>query len=220
MQADPAMTSGGEPERSQTLDRGLRLLTVLAETEAGCTVTELAASLGVARPVVYRLVATLEHRHLARRGSDGRVRLGLGVLALAGRVQPLLREVATPVLRRLADDVGATAHLTLADGDEALAMVVIEPRWTQLHVAYRVGVRHPLERGAAGRAILTARAGATDAVASDGELQAGAHGVAAGWVDQFVEASVGVVSLSPLDVAEVGAVVRAAALEVATRLHA
>ncbi len=209
----------GRPETSQTLDRGLQLLLLLAEDDAGRTVTELAGALGVARPVVYRLLTTLEQRHLAMRGTDGRVRLGLGVLALAARVQPLLREVATPLLRRLADEVGATAHLTVADGDEALAVVVVEPQWTQFHVAYRVGSRHSLQRGAAGRAILAQRSGVPGPATSDGELQPGAHGVSVGWSVGGLEGSVGVVSLTALDLAEVGSAVRRTRDDLVARLH-
>jgi DNA-binding IclR family transcriptional regulator len=204
-------------ETSQTLDRGLQLLTVLAESDAGRTVTELATALGVARPVVYRLLATLEQHHLAHRASDGRARLGLGVLALASRVQPLLRDAAAPVLRRLADQVGATAHLTVVDGSDALAVAVVEPMWTQLHVAYRVGSRHPLDKGAAGRAVLAARAGEHGPVSSDGELQPDAHGVAVAWRVGALEGSVGVVSLGPL-AAGVADHVAAAAQQVEARL--
>jgi DNA-binding IclR family transcriptional regulator len=204
-------------ETSQTLDRGLKLLTALAESDSGRTVTELAAALGVARPVVYRLLATLEQHHLAHRGADGRARLGLGVLALAGRVQPLLRDAAAPVLRRLADEVGATAHLTVVDGSEALAVAVVEPMWTQLHVAYRVGSRHPLDRGAAGRAVLAARAGERRLVTSDGELQPDARGVAVAWRVGALEGSIGVVSLGPLREG-VGEHVLAAADQVEARL--
>lgn len=207
-----------QPETSQTLDRGLQLLLLLAEHDGGRTVTELATALGVARPVVYRLVATLERRHFVTRTDDGRVRLGLGVLALATRVQPMLREVATPLLRSLADQVGATAHLTLADGDDGLAVVVVEPQWTQFHVAYRVGTRHPLERGAAGRAILAVRGGRGDLASSDGELQEGAHGVSVGWQVGTLEGSVGVVSLTPLDAEAVGAAVRRTAAALTERL--
>ncbi|GAB3593154.1 helix-turn-helix domain-containing protein [Angustibacter peucedani] len=210
--------TNGHPETSQTLDRGLQLLLLLSEDDNGCTVTELAGALGVARPVVYRLLTTLEQRHLATRGRDGRVRLGLGVLALAARVQPLLREVATPLLRQLADEVGATAHLSVADGDEALAVVVVEPQWTQFHVAYRVGSRHPLERGAAGRAILALRAGRDEPATSDGELQQGAHGVAVGWTVGSLQGSVGVVSLTPLELDDVGPAVRATCDQLVARL--
>lgn len=144
-------------ETSQTLDRGLRVLKLLADTDHGLTVTELAAKLGVNRTVVYRLLATLEQHSLVRRDLGGRARVGLGVLGLAHQVHPLLREAALPALRALAEDIGATAHLTLVDGSEALAVAVVEPTWTDYHVAYRTGFRHPLDRGAAGRAILAGR---------------------------------------------------------------
>jgi DNA-binding IclR family transcriptional regulator len=144
-------------ETSQTLDRGLRVLKLLADTDHGLTVTELASRLGVNRTVVYRLLATLEQHSLVRRDLGGRARVGLGVLGLAHQVHPLLREAALPALRSLAEDIGATAHLTLVDGAEALAVAVVEPTWTDYHVAYRTGFRHPLERGAAGRAILAGR---------------------------------------------------------------
>ena len=143
-------------ETSQTLDRGLRVLDVLASAPGGLTVTELAAQLGVNRTVVYRLVSTLEQHALIRKDARGRLHVGLGVLHLASAVQPVLRDLAVPVLRSLAEAVGCTAHLTVADGDEALALAVVEPSWTDFHVAYRVGARHPLSRGAAGEAILPA----------------------------------------------------------------
>jgi DNA-binding IclR family transcriptional regulator len=213
-------------ETSQTLDRGLRVLRLLAESSSGLTVTELATRLGVNRTVVYRLLATLEQHGLARRASDGRARLGLGVLQLSRRVQPLLRDAALPSLRRLAEDVGATAHLTVVDSGEALAVAVVEPSWTDYHVAYRVGSRHPLDRGAAGRAILAARATIGGAppdppyLLSEGELQPGAHGVAAPLLGvPGVEASVGVVALGELEEATVGSHVVATAAEIAAALR-
>jgi DNA-binding IclR family transcriptional regulator len=206
-------------ETSQTLDRGLRILDMLAAAPGGMTVAEVAAELGVGRTVAYRLVATLEQHHLVRRDGQGRTRLGTGALRLAGQVVPLLREAAMPILRELAEDVGATAHLTLADGADALAVAVVEPSWTDFHVAYRVGSRHPLDRGAAGRALLLARSGGTGFVASQGELQPGASGVAAalGGVPG-VQASVGVVALAQLDADVVGPRVEQAARAIAAAL--
>ena len=207
-------------ETSQTLDRGLQVLRVLAETPGGLTVTELSSRLRVNRTVVYRLVSTLEQHALVRRDSRGKLYVGLGVLHLASAVQPLLRDLAVPVLRRLAETLGCTAHLTVADGDEALALAVVEPSWTDFHVAYRVGARHPLTQGAAGKAILLGRdpAGERFSVTA-GELQAGARGLAAPvrGVDGL-EASVGIVTLGDLDARTLGPKVAAAAAEVASRL--
>jgi len=207
-------------ETSQTLDRGLRVLRALAESPSGMTITALAAEIGVNRTVVYRLVATLEQHGLARRDGGGRLHVGLGVLALTRGLQPVLRELASPVLRTLAEQIGSTAHLTVADGGEALAIAVVEPSWTDYHVAYRVGARHPLEQGAAGKAILLGRSSrGTPYVETVGEIQPGARGIAAPVLGvEGLEASVGIVSLGDLDADRLGPQVVAAAADVARRL--
>jgi len=207
-------------ETAQTLDRGLRLLTLVSGSPAGLTMTEAAEALGVGRAVVYRLVTTLGAHGLVRRDGEGRVRLGLAVLHLAEAARPLLAEAARPALRSLAEAVGATAHLTVTDAGEALAVLVVEPSWTTFHVAYRTGTRHPLDRGAAGLALLAGRTpGSQPYVVSAGALQEGAHGVAAPVRGvSGVEASVGVVALAALDEAAVGPRVVAAAAEVARAL--
>ncbi|MCW2874518.1 helix-turn-helix domain-containing protein [Actinacidiphila oryziradicis] len=219
-------------ETSQTLDRGLRVLRLLADTDHGLTVTELAAKLGVNRTVVYRLLATLEQHALVRRDLGGRARVGLGVLRLAHQVHPLLREAALPALRALAEDIGATAHLTLVDGTEALAVAVVEPSWTDYHVAYRTGFRHSLDRGAAGRAILAGRGqapylpeqGSTEGlpgyVLIQGDVEAGASGAAAPLLGVTgIEGAVGVVMLADSVPERVGPRVVEAAVEVADALR-
>ncbi|MEU3454070.1 helix-turn-helix domain-containing protein [Micromonospora sp. NPDC006766] len=212
-------TAARTGETAQTLDRGLRLLHLVADAPGGLTVTEAANRLGVGRAAVYRLVGALTDHGMLRRDGTGRLRLGAGVLHLARRAQPLLAEGALPALRRLAEQAGATAHLTVVEGGEGVALAVVEPSWTSFHVAYRTGSRHPLERGAAGRAILAGRAGAAGPVSTRGELQSGAYGVAAPVLGvPGLEASVGVVSLAPLDVAVVGAQVSAAAAAITTAL--
>ncbi len=207
-------------ETSQTLDRGLQVLDVLAATPGGLTVTELAARLEVNRTVVYRLVSTLEQHALVRKDSRGRFHVGMGVLRLAAAVQPVLRDLAVPVLRGLAEAVGCTAHLTVSDGGEALALAVVEPTWTDFHVSYRVGSRHPLSQGAAGKAILLGREPRGPAYATTaGELQPGARGLAAPVLGvEGLAASVGIVTLGELDESRLGPLVVAAAAEVAARL--
>ncbi|MGC4856113.1 IclR family transcriptional regulator [Micromonospora sp. DT4] len=212
--------SGRVGETAQTLDRGLRLLHLVADAPTGLTVTEVAARLGIGRAAVYRLVGPLIGHGMVRRAGDGRLRLGAGVLHLARRAQPLFAEGAMPALRRLAERAGATAHLTVVEGDEGVALAVVEPSWTSFHVAYRTGARHPLDRGAAGRAILAGRGGASEPVSSSGELEAGAYGVAAPVLGvPGLEASVGVVALAPLDVDLVGPQVLAAATAVSAALR-
>lgn len=209
----------GSAESSLTFERGLALLQAVADVEGEPpTISELAERIGVSRAAVYRLLGPLQARGLVRRDGS-RVRLGLGVLQLAGRVLPQLRQAASPALRALAEQVGATAHLTVADGEEAQAVAVVEPSWTDFHVAYRVGSRHPLRRGAAGKAILLRLDGGVQWAVTTGELQQGAHGVAAPVRGvPGLRASVGVVALQPLDSAKIGPLVVTAARAVAAAL--
>jgi DNA-binding IclR family transcriptional regulator len=206
-------------ESSLTLDRGLSLLQAVADSESEApTISDLATTIGASRAAVYRLLVPLQERGLVRR-EGSKVRLGLGLLRLAAKVAPQLRHAALPALRELAETVGATAHLTVADGDEAQAVAVVEPSWTAYHVAYRVGTRHSLRRGAAGKAIGLRHEG-PGWVGTTGELQSGAYGIAApvrGIIG--LRASVGVVTFEPLDGEVVGPQVIAAAAAVATALR-
>jgi len=173
---------------SLTLDRGLRVLRVLAEHPDGLSVTRLAAEIGTHRAGIYRLLGPLLDQRLVIRAED-RYLLGLGLIELASSVRPRLQEVAAPELRRLADDLGATTALTVRDGDEAVVAAVGEPRRADVHITYRAGMRHALDQAASGIAILAAlpsRRGERDAIRrarsrgwalSTGELLPGATGV-------------------------------------------
>src|SRR5690606_23977233 len=162
----PQGAAGRAPESSKTLDRGVQLLEVLARPghASGLPITELATELGVGRPAVDRGGSAFGAQHRGASRPNGRVRLGAGgsgraAVRLAAASPPVVRRAARPLRPRLADAAGAPAHLPVAAGQEALALVVGAPTWTDFHVAYRSGARHPLERGAAGRAILEGRAG-------------------------------------------------------------
>ncbi|MDT7728021.1 MAG: hypothetical protein QOI21_4597 [Actinomycetota bacterium] len=206
-------------EGSLTLDRGLALLQAVADAGGeAATISELAVTIGASRAAVYRLLVPLSERGLVWRDGN-KVRLGVGLLRLADQVLPQLRQAAHPVLRELAEKVGATAHLSVAQGSQAQAVAVVEPSWTSFHVAYRVGSRHALTAGAAGKAMgmrLSEQGWAT----STGELQAGASGVAAPVRGvPGLRASVGVLSMEPLDAKTVGPQVVAAAAELTAVLR-
>ncbi|RZQ62103.1 IclR family transcriptional regulator [Amycolatopsis suaedae] len=205
-------------EGSLTLERGLALLQAVADAGGeAATISELAVAIGASRPAVYRLLVPMMERGLVWRDGN-KVRLGVGLLRLSGQVLPQLRQAAHPVLRDLAESVGATAHLSVAEGDQVQAVAVVEPSWTNFHVAYRVGSRHPITAGAAGKAMML-RHGGPSWVSTTGELQAGASGVAAPVRGlPGLRASVGVVSLEPLDADTVGPRVVGAATTLAAVL--
>lgn len=198
-------TSGGET--SQTLDRGLTVLSLLANSPDGLTVAELADGLSAARAIVYRLLRTLEAHNLVSR-IGVRYVLGFGIAELAGRLRPRLQATVLPLLRRLSEVTGSTALLSIADGDQALILMAEEPRHSTFHLALREGSRHPLTVGADGLAILSGRP-ASDSDTEEvrrarrrgyavtiGALQEGAVGVAAPVRgSDWATASIGVVQL-------------------------
>lgn len=136
---------------SQTLARGLRALELLAERPL--TISELATGLGVHRSNAYRVLRTLEDHRFATRDQDGRIRLGAGLTALARGVAPALHTAATPVVSDLAYELGMTAFVSVLEGDEVVTLLTVEPSNVTATISRNPGVRHPLERGAAGRAI-------------------------------------------------------------------
>lgn len=143
---------------SQTLDRGLRVLAVVASAEAPMSTAEVAAALDLHRSIAYRMLRTLEAHGLVRRHHDGRYGPGLALAVLSAQVVPTLQGAAMPELSSLADAVGMTAFLVVRDGDDAVTIAVVEPRHVTAHVAYRPGNRHPVDRGAPGLALLAGAA--------------------------------------------------------------
>ena len=195
MVASPVVASQvaepGTPAGAQTLARGLAALELVAAAENGMTVGEVAERLGVHRTIASRLLGALAGHRLIARDAGGRYRVGSGLIALARQYEPLLKTAASGVLRRLADKLGATALVTVHDGDSAVAVAVAEPGGLVAHLVYRPGHRSPLDRGAAAYALRSqlapepgeppgvARARRDKYAIAHGEVTAGAYGVAA-----------------------------------------
>ncbi len=225
-------TRGHPSNRSQTLERGLRILRVLSQAPDGLSVSELAVALSTHRAGIYRLLGPLAEERLVARGEGGRYTLGLGLLELASAVGSRLQEVAVRELRILAEEVRATTALTIRHGDEAVVAAVVEPRSTDMHIAYRPGLRHPIDRAAPGLAILAAGpplpgersevelARRRGWAQSKGELLPGATGVAAPILvpGRATEASISAVWVGPRDSAEMAGPVMRAARAIAAAL--
>ncbi len=212
---DRAGEGASQGSGSQTLDRGLRLLELLASEDRDMTVAELATSLGMHRQAVYRLLTTLRSHRLAAEGSSGRYRLGLGVIQLARQANPQLRRAVVPYLRTLAEELGVTTQCVVAEGADAVVLAVVEPPDAIFHLSQRSGARHALDQGASGLAIMLSRppqAGDPPAVTearelgyavSRGTLTPGAVGVAVPLYDSeghSLDASLGIVSMVDLEV--------------------
>ncbi len=138
---------------AQTLARGLLALREVVRAPNGLSIQEVADLLGVHRTIAYRMLVTLSSAGLIIRGDDARYRGAAGLLELRAAGYETLKHVAKPFLETLADELKTTVALLVSEQDEAIALLVVEPRKTTYRIAFSVGSRHPLDRGAAGHAL-------------------------------------------------------------------
>ncbi|WP_280277264.1 IclR family transcriptional regulator, partial [Nocardia wallacei] len=156
---------------AQTLERGLAVLVELSRHPDGLTIAQVATACGLHRSITTRLLVSLQRTGFARRDESGAYRVGPAVAELLGRARPRLREVAGPVLERLARTVDATASLVEVIDGFAVTTLVAEPPTDGPRFSYRLGNRDPLDRGAGGVAALAAappRPGGTHSGAAGG----------------------------------------------------
>ncbi len=104
--------------------RAIALLDVLADSEVGLGVNELARRIGVSASTASRLLATLQDAGVVDRSEGGPYRLGLRLVALSDRVLAQLdvRARARPLLARLGADTGETATLSVPGEGEAITV--------------------------------------------------------------------------------------------------
>jgi DNA-binding IclR family transcriptional regulator len=140
------------------VSRALAVLRLLASRATPVPAGAVARELGLPRSTVYHLLAVLEREGFVTHLPEARAyALGLGAFELGSaylRHEPLER-LARPLLVRLVDRVGETAHLGVLHGNETLYLLKEAPRGAVLLVT-DVGVRLPAHLTAVGRSMLAA----------------------------------------------------------------
>ncbi|KRV46998.1 IclR family transcriptional regulator [Wenjunlia vitaminophila] len=114
---------------SQTVDRALRILPLLAEGPAN--LEQVANRLGVHKSTALRLLRTLHEHGLVYRQDDQRYRLGARLFALAQQAMESLdvREVAHPHLVGLNEACGHTVHLAVHEEGEVVYIDKVDSRY-------------------------------------------------------------------------------------------
>jgi DNA-binding IclR family transcriptional regulator len=154
--ADPAERPARPPAGVPAARQALALLQALARQPGPVPAAALARDLGLPRSTTYHLLGELIAAGFAVHLPEER-RYGLGVSAFEigsaySRQVPLAR-LARPVLARLVDAVGHSAHLAVLHGREVL--YVVEQRAPgRPPLVTDVGVRLPAQLTASGRALL------------------------------------------------------------------
>ncbi|MEU3463731.1 IclR family transcriptional regulator [Streptomyces sp. NPDC006733] len=114
---------------SQTVDRALRILPLLAEGPAN--LEQVATRLDVHKSTALRLLRTLHEHGMVYRQEDQRYRLGARLFALAQQAMETLdvREIAHPHLLALNEKIGHTVHLAVYEEGEVVYIDKVESRY-------------------------------------------------------------------------------------------
>lgn len=144
--------------RAQAAERALLLLKCFDDPGQSLSLAELAHRSELHKSTILRLLASLSFMGFVRRRPDGQYILGpelrrLGTLALS-QPRGKLEDIIRPALHRLVNITKETASFYVVDG----GFRVCRFRENSLQPArhhLEEGVRHPLDRGAAGQIIRT-----------------------------------------------------------------
>jgi len=144
----------------ETIPTNLRLLLVLEEVAKSgvpVTPTDVNASLGLPKPTIHRLFATLEDEGFLQRDLDGRTyspgprlrTLSAGILSSLR-----IRTARLAILRKLSREIGETCNITLPDRNDMIYLERVETEWP-LRIQLPPGTHVPFHCTASGKMYLS-----------------------------------------------------------------
>lgn len=152
------MTPTPERPSLQVLERTFTILEIFDEERPEWSATEIARALDLPIPTVHRLLTALKHRgYVSQHEETKRFRLGVASLQLGDRARTVvdLRSVAMPALRRLAQDTGETALLTVLAPGRTRGVCLERVETPQpLRLSVTPGRQLPLHAGASQKVLL------------------------------------------------------------------
>ncbi len=117
------MRGSNSPNHSQSLERGLAILSAFNESQPLQGITELAAKVGLNKSTAHRYIATLAAlRYLRQDAATRKYRLGPRAvdLGLAAINSMEITQLAAPALQALSDELGHTVSMAVLDGTDVV----------------------------------------------------------------------------------------------------
>jgi DNA-binding IclR family transcriptional regulator len=146
--------------QSSSVDKAFELIGIIAASGSdGLLLTEVARAAHMAVSTCHRYVVSLLELAVLSRDAAGYLRLGIGLVALAGRYleEDSLRTTAHPYLVELSQISGETVHLGTLATDRVIYVDKIESE-KSIRLVSRIGSSVPLHCTSMGKAILASLA--------------------------------------------------------------
>ncbi len=146
--------SAGSPVAS--VDRALRILTLIGAANRGLTLDELSGKLAIPKSSLHRILAALKYRRFVSQPEiGGAYFLGTEMLATAFRFHDMLdlRALIHPLLVRLTAELNETTHMAVLDGADVVYQDKIEATHS-IKLSSVIGGRNPAHATGVGKALL------------------------------------------------------------------
>ena len=145
-----AATRGG-----QVLHKTLDILETIRDKQSGLRLVDLARSVQMPKPTVYRIVATLEARGYLDRNENGSYRMARKLFDLQrdGSFEQTLNRVAEPGMKQLVHDCKETVNLGILDAGEVVVINASESPQA-VRMSSNIGNRRYLHSTALGKILL------------------------------------------------------------------
>lgn len=138
----------------QSLSRALLLLECLADADIGLSLTEVAASLGLAPSTAHRLLNSLRSHEFVD-VDEGLWSIGVNAFAI-GNAYLKKRDVVAqsrPFMKRLVAETGETSNLAILEQDRVVYVGQVESPQT-MRMVVSLGSSSPLHASGVGKALL------------------------------------------------------------------
>lgn len=147
-------------DKVETIPTNLRLLSVLevvARAGIPVTPTDVNAEIGLPKPTIHRLFATLEAEGFLQRELDGRTytvgqrcrKMSMNILS-----SMRVRTARVAILTRLADQIGETCNIAVPERQAMIYLDRIETKWP-LRIQLPIGTKVPFYCTASGKMYLS-----------------------------------------------------------------
>jgi DNA-binding IclR family transcriptional regulator len=138
--------------RAPALEKGLDVIELLAAEKAPLNLSAISQRLGRSAGELFRMLQVLEFKGFITSSDHGAgyvLTNKLFALAMAQAPVHSLVEIAQPVMRKLAQDIGQSCHIAVASEDQIVVITRIE-RPGDLGFSVRIGYRREIARATSG----------------------------------------------------------------------
>jgi len=140
--------------KAPALEKGLEILEHLSAAPEPSSMLQIAQALGRSKHELYRMLLVLEHKGYIVRASDDRFSITNKLFELGMRNPPIrnLHDVALPLMRELAQDLGQSCQLVVRTGTQIVVVARVESP-IEIGLTVRVGYRRHIMQSTSGRVL-------------------------------------------------------------------